>query len=97
MYAILSKGVAMKSVMELLYELRVDHDLTQAEVGAVLGISQQHYSKYETGEYELPLRHFRVRRGRYHGDRQGAREQSGAERGRHGLPDRAIQLRKSAP
>ena len=53
MYAILSKGVAMKSVMELLYELRVDHDLTQAEVGAVLGISQQHYSKYETGEYEL--------------------------------------------
>ena len=41
----------MKSVMELLYELRVDHDLTQAEVGAVLGISQQHYSKYETGEY----------------------------------------------
>lgn len=34
----------MKSVMELLYELRVDHDLTQAEVGAVLGISQQHYS-----------------------------------------------------
>lgn len=43
----------MKSVMELLYELRVDHDLTQAEVGAVLGISQQHYSKYETGEYEL--------------------------------------------
>ena len=51
MYAILSKGVAMKSVMELLYELRVDHDLTQAEVGAVLGISQQHYSKYETGEY----------------------------------------------
>lgn len=40
MYAILSKGVAMKSVMELLYELRVDHDLTQAEVGAVLGISQ---------------------------------------------------------
>ena len=47
----------MKSVMELLYELRVDHDLTQAEVGAVLGISQQHYSKYETGEYELPLRH----------------------------------------
>ena len=48
----------MKSVMELLYELRVDHDLTQAEVGAVLGISQQHYSKYETGEYELPLRHF---------------------------------------
>ena len=47
----------MKSVMELLYELRVDHDLTQAEVGAVLGISQQHYSNYETGEYELPLRH----------------------------------------
>ena len=44
----------MKSVMELLYELRVDHDLTQAEVGAVLGISQQHYSKYETGTNDIP-------------------------------------------
>ena len=48
----------MKSVMELFRELREDHDCSQSEVAAVLGISQQHYSKYENGEYEIPLRHF---------------------------------------
>lgn len=48
----------MKSVIELLRGLREDHDHSQSDVAAVLGISQQHYSKYETGEYELPLRHF---------------------------------------
>lgn len=48
----------MKSVIDLLRELREDHDYSQTEIAAVLGISQQHYSKYETGDYELPLRHF---------------------------------------
>ncbi len=48
----------MKSVMDLFRELREDHDCSQNEIATVLGISQQHYSKYETGEYELPLRHF---------------------------------------
>ena len=54
-----SKGeAAVKSVMDLLRELREDHDCSQKDIAAVLGISQQHYSKYETGDYELPLRHF---------------------------------------
>ena len=48
----------MKSVINLLRDLREDHDHTQSDIAAILGISQQHYSKYETGEYELPLRHF---------------------------------------
>ncbi len=48
----------MKSVMELFRDLREDHDYSQSDIAAVLGISQQHYSKYETGEYEFPLRHF---------------------------------------
>ncbi len=48
----------MKSVIELFRELREDHDCSQSEIAAVLGISQQHYSKYEKEEYELPLRHF---------------------------------------
>ena len=51
-------GTILKSVMELFRELREDHDCSQSEVAAVLGISQQHYSKYENGEYEIPLRHF---------------------------------------
>lgn len=38
-------------------ELREDHDLTQKEVAAILGILQQTYSRYESGERELPLHH----------------------------------------
>lgn len=48
----------MKSTIELIRNLRIDHDLTQAEVAGILGISQQHYSQYETEAYDLPLRHF---------------------------------------
>ena len=48
----------MKSVMDLFRELREDHDYSQKDIAAILGISQQHYSKYEVGTYELPLRHF---------------------------------------
>ena len=60
MYDTLSKkgGPTLKSVIDLFRELREDHDYSQSDIAAVLGISQQHYSKYETGEYELPLRHF---------------------------------------
>lgn len=45
-----------KSVTQMLKELREDNDKKQKEVAAVLGTTQQHYSKYETGEYEIPLR-----------------------------------------
>ena len=59
MYGTLTKGgIRLKSVMDLFRELREDHDYSQSDIAAILGISQQHYSKYETGEYELPLRHF---------------------------------------
>ena len=37
----------MKNVMDLLRELREDHDYSQSDIASVLGISQQHYSKYE--------------------------------------------------
>jgi len=46
----------MKSYTEILYALRADRDLTQLEVAKVIGTSQQYYSKYETGEHELPTR-----------------------------------------
>ena len=97
MYAILSKGVAMKSVMELLYELRVDHDLTQAEVAGDLPTTLlQIWNGWIwastppfcfTGKLLSGFRRLSDR----------TPSQSGAERGRHGLPDRSIQLRKSAP
>ena len=47
----------MKTVCERIRELREDRDLTQDEIARVLGTTQQYYSKYETGKYELPLRH----------------------------------------
>lgn len=31
-------------------------DKSQAEIACFLGISQQHYSQYERGERELPMR-----------------------------------------
>lgn len=37
----------MKTTAQIMRELREDHDLSQTQVAAVLGISQQHYSKYE--------------------------------------------------
>ena len=43
--------------LKRLRELRVDHDLGQKEVAAVLGIDQRAYSNYETGKRDLPLRH----------------------------------------
>ncbi len=37
-----------------LRDLREDHDLTQTEVAKMLGMSQTGYSKYETGENDIP-------------------------------------------
>lgn len=46
----------MKKYTEILRGLREDKDLKQVDIANVLSTTQQHYSKYETGEYELPLR-----------------------------------------
>ena len=35
-------------------DLREDHDLTQRQVAQMLGMSQTGYSKYETGENDIP-------------------------------------------
>ena len=35
-------------------DLREDKDLTQPQVAKILGMSQTGYSKYETGENDLP-------------------------------------------
>ena len=35
-------------------DLREDHDLTQRQVAEMLGMSQTGYSKYETGENDIP-------------------------------------------
>ena len=38
-----------------LRDLREDHDLTQSQVAALLGIDQRVYSTYETGKREIPV------------------------------------------
>ncbi len=35
-------------------DLREDHDLTQSQLAKILGMSQTGYSKYETGENDIP-------------------------------------------
>lgn len=49
-----------------LRDLREDHDLTQAQVAALLGIDQRVYSTYETGKRDLPLRYLAVLADYYH-------------------------------
>ncbi len=47
----------MKQVKDIIKDIREDRDLKQKEVAQILGVNQQYYSKYETGEYEIPTRH----------------------------------------
>ena len=47
----------MKKYYEIIRELREDHDLKQSDVAAILGTTQQVYSRYEKGENELPIHH----------------------------------------
>lgn len=35
-------------------DLREDHDMNQTQIAKVLGMSQTGYSKYETGENDIP-------------------------------------------
>lgn len=44
----------MRTVYRRIRDLREDHDLNQTEVAKMLGMSQTGYSKYETGENDLP-------------------------------------------
>lgn len=39
---------------ERIRNLREDKDLTQKQLAAILGMSQTGYSKYETGENDVP-------------------------------------------
>lgn len=47
----------MKPYYEILRDLREDLDLKQNYIASMLNTTQQMYSKYESGQTELPLRH----------------------------------------
>lgn len=42
------------SMYKCIRDLREDHDLTQTQIAQILGMSQTGYSKYETGENDIP-------------------------------------------
>lgn len=42
------------SMYKRIRDLREDHDLTQTQIAQILGMSQTGYSKYETGENDVP-------------------------------------------
>ena len=50
----------IKDYREIIRDLRTDRDMSQTDVAKVLGTTQQHYSKYENGENEMPVRVFIV-------------------------------------
>lgn len=52
--------MANKNTTNILRSLREEKGLTQAGIAKVLGIAQQTYSNYETGDYDLPVRHLVV-------------------------------------
>jgi transcriptional regulator with XRE-family HTH domain len=45
----------VKQVTDIIKELRIDKDLKQSEIADFLKITQQQYSRYETGRNEVPL------------------------------------------
>lgn len=55
----------MKTMIELIRDLREDNDLKQLDVANLLGTTQQQYSRYETGETELSLRALGILADRY--------------------------------
>lgn len=47
----------MEPYVRILRGLREEKGTSQVEVAKQLGVAQQYYSKYENGEYEMPVRH----------------------------------------
>ena len=45
----------MKTLNEILRDLREDHDMKQETIAKYLGISQQAYSNYENGHRKIPF------------------------------------------
>ena len=47
-------------------DLREDHDMNQTQIAKILGMSQTGYSKYETGENDIPTQVL-IRLARFYG------------------------------
>lgn len=49
--------MGLYTTYSILRELRLKNNLTQRDVGNVLGIRTNMYQKYEYGKLELPIKH----------------------------------------
>lgn len=47
----------MSDYAQIIRNLRVDHDLTQAQLAEVIGSTKNQVGKYERGEQEVPVKH----------------------------------------
>lgn len=47
----------MSDYAQRLRDLRIDHDLTQAQLASILSTSKNQVGKYERGEQEMPIKH----------------------------------------
>lgn len=47
----------MSEYAQRLRNLRTDHDLSQAQLAAILGTTKNQVGKYERGEQEMPIKH----------------------------------------
>lgn len=43
-----------------LKDLREDHDLTQADVAKIIGTSQRQYCRWEMGQWQMPIEHYKT-------------------------------------
>lgn len=57
--------ITMKNIQERIRDLREDNDLLQKDIAAVLGTTQQVYSRYERGINDVPVFHL-IRLARYY-------------------------------
>ena len=43
-----------------LRDAREDHDKTQTEIADILETTQQQYQRWESGEYQMPIEHYKT-------------------------------------
>ncbi len=43
-----------------LRDMREDHDKTQAEIAVLLQTRQQQYARWESGQWQMPIEHYKT-------------------------------------
>ena len=43
-----------------LRDIREDHDLNQTKIAQILGTTQEQYSRWERGAYQMPIEHYKT-------------------------------------